>query len=518
MSRIPWLLLFVFLTVGIVDAQVSPSSRPDIYPYLVERFKSVTKEEGDIILLGNSITFWGDWPELTDNHRIRNWGIPGDHTFGLLGRIDDVIAARPSKLFILIGINDLSRGLSDSTLIANYRELVQRVRQGSTNTQLYLQSILPTNPVFEKLKGHYGYEKRIIDLNAQLMELAAHTPNCTYIHLYPHFQDEQGYLKEEYTWDGVHLTVAGYRRWADLLFEQGFLVVDDQESKRTTSMKNTALSDLKKLLYSQERWIKVHVAEFLLWEDYYVTEVRDVYLNENERFSHIPQYRIGIWRVLAQAAENVAERQKWVDKIVAAYQDEQGPDRLHAIETLAKLSHAVIDPVFLEAIDDEPVNSLLLYRLWNLAYHPEVDSQEIINRLLSVLEKEHDNEVNRMVASYILRSFPDIRHQDWERLLRVSEQVHGNVSVKANILASLWITQPASVQTEIVKSVRDGMSTLSKDRSGVNHFLMALAKRSAEADREEIKEAFSRLRDTQVPDYDADLHASAAYAVISGAN
>ena len=48
-------------------------------------------------------------------------------------------------------------------------------------------------------------------------------------------------------------------------------------------------------------------------------------------------FRIGVWRVLAACAKDDAERGGYVDRIRDVALDPAAPDRLHAIESLAKL-------------------------------------------------------------------------------------------------------------------------------------------------------------------------------------
>ncbi len=283
-------------------------------------------------------------------------------------------------------------------------------------------------------------------------------------------------------------------------------------------MKNEALGDLQGLLYTAEKWVKVHVAEFLLWENYYSNEVRNVFLAEEKRFGDTAQYRIGIWRVLAQAASHPDERKKWANKIVAAYGDNHGADRLHAIESLAKLRHPVIDSTWLRQADGQPIDACFLYHLWNLAYHTDIKKKVIVERLIAVLEEENESDHNRVVASYILRAFLDIPYAGWERILQGSKLIGTNLAVKTSLLATLWITQPPHTPQALVGEVRSEMSDSATDKAGVHQLLMALASRPAfsdQADRDAIKRIFRYVRDSRAPDYDADLHAAAAYAVIS---
>jgi len=58
---------------------------------------------------------------------VINRGIGGDITFDVLQRLDDVIKRKPSKLFILIGINDIGKDIPDAVIADNYRKIITRV-------------------------------------------------------------------------------------------------------------------------------------------------------------------------------------------------------------------------------------------------------------------------------------------------------------------------------------------------------------------------------------------------------
>ena len=51
--------------------------------------------------------------------RIKNRGISGDVSAGILKRVDEVVMRRPSKVFLMIGVNDLARGLSTDSVVRN---------------------------------------------------------------------------------------------------------------------------------------------------------------------------------------------------------------------------------------------------------------------------------------------------------------------------------------------------------------------------------------------------------------
>ena len=78
------------------------------YKKLLNQFNSDPLNSGEIIFLGNSITAEGkDWSTRLNNSIIRNRGIGGDTTDGVLARSGEIIDSNPTAVFLLIGINDL---------------------------------------------------------------------------------------------------------------------------------------------------------------------------------------------------------------------------------------------------------------------------------------------------------------------------------------------------------------------------------------------------------------------------
>ena len=78
------------------------------YIKLLNQFNSSPLKRGDIIFLGNSITAEGkNWSVRLNNPNIRNRGIGGDTTDGVLARTGEIVDSKPTAVFLLIGINDL---------------------------------------------------------------------------------------------------------------------------------------------------------------------------------------------------------------------------------------------------------------------------------------------------------------------------------------------------------------------------------------------------------------------------
>ena len=193
----------------------------DTLPYILDhhraRLAQFEKEpivKGKIIFLGNSITEGGNWKKLLNDSTIINRGIGGDITFGILKRMDDIIQREPSKIFLLIGINDISKNIPDEVILENIFTIVSRFRASLPKTKIFVQSIFPTNDSFKtNLPQHFNKDEHVVIINSQLAKYADKL-KFTYVDLFAAFQDKEGKLDSRYTYDGLHLNSAGYQHWA----------------------------------------------------------------------------------------------------------------------------------------------------------------------------------------------------------------------------------------------------------------------------------------------------------------
>jgi len=184
------------------------------YYHKKEHFESLPNGENEIIFLGNSITDNAEWWELFGNPRIRNRGIGGDDTDGILERLDEVTESKPSKIFIMIGTNDLSNGKSVDYIIENYKKIIRHITGSTPGTRIYIQSVIPTDDAL-----HYTRRNSdIMAINDLLMEIAA-TNGLTYIDLFALFRLENNKLNPEYSIDGLHLNGRGYQVWKEAIIK-----------------------------------------------------------------------------------------------------------------------------------------------------------------------------------------------------------------------------------------------------------------------------------------------------------
>ncbi|MFL5618520.1 MAG: GDSL-type esterase/lipase family protein [Gemmatimonadaceae bacterium] len=228
--HLPPLSYLALIAPAIASAQLPTNQRlydtvtsmPDLRASRIAKFEAEPVTTGRMIFLGNSITQGGDWAKLTGDSTVINRGIGADLTFGLRQRLADVTRRKPSRLFILIGINDISKDIPDAVIAAQYRALVDSVKSQSPQTKILVQSILPINPTVKNFPQHYDKQARVVAVNRLIRQMARET-GATYIDLWPIFVDRQNRLDASLTGDGLHLNQQGYERWVRFLRQRRYL-------------------------------------------------------------------------------------------------------------------------------------------------------------------------------------------------------------------------------------------------------------------------------------------------------
>lgn len=209
-----------FLSLHLTNAQSSRTTYPDslfsnYYHQKVSLFKALPETTGGIIFLGNSITDGGEWKELFPNHVVYNRGISGDHTIGILNRLNEVILRKPEKIFLLIGTNDLAIGLEADSVFQNMMLIAEIIHETLPETGLFIQSIFPVNDNFKFFQSHISKSQEISLINESLKSNSG--INYTYIDVYSSLLDKSKKLDQKFTNDGLHLTGEGYLQWKEAI-------------------------------------------------------------------------------------------------------------------------------------------------------------------------------------------------------------------------------------------------------------------------------------------------------------
>ena len=161
------------------------------------------------ILVGDSLSVWFPHDRLPQGKLWLNQSVSGEATRHIMKRLPFLQPTQPDRIFVLAGINDLRQGVSDTVIINNWRAIVKTLRQQHPQSEIVLQSLLPTR--LKALPNH-----RIRNLNRHLAAIAR-VEGATYLDLHHLFTNEEGELDKVYTTDGIHLSERGYLVWQQAL-------------------------------------------------------------------------------------------------------------------------------------------------------------------------------------------------------------------------------------------------------------------------------------------------------------
>ena len=167
------------------------------------------------VLLGDSITDFFNYYELfydfckTSGQAVYNRGISGDTTDRLLERLyDNVLAIKPKNLVLLIGTNDIGRGLPLSMTLENVEKIITETKEACPDVNFIIEAVYPINEnirdKFEKRSN-----KKINVMNGEFIKLCE-KHNCVWLDFTDKLKDSDGNLKEELTYDGLHINVQAY--------------------------------------------------------------------------------------------------------------------------------------------------------------------------------------------------------------------------------------------------------------------------------------------------------------------
>ncbi|NEP01416.1 MAG: acylhydrolase [Symploca sp. SIO2E9] len=179
---------------------------------LEEEAKAVNFGQGSnrlAILVGDSLSLWFPSQQLPGSQFWLNQSISGENSGQVLNRLSAFSQTKPDTIYVMVGTNDLRQGKSDRVILGNIRQIVQRLRRNHPQSQVIVQSILPT-----RLKAIPN--QRIRNLNQQIA-MVAQQESAGYLNLNSWFVDQQDQMQLNLTTDGVHLNRRGYEVWQEAL-------------------------------------------------------------------------------------------------------------------------------------------------------------------------------------------------------------------------------------------------------------------------------------------------------------
>lgn len=162
------------------------------------------------LFLGDSITDFYDLDKYYEGLPVVNSGISGNTTEDILndmkGRVFDY---NPSKVFLLIGTNDLIHDISVDDIVSNIEKIIDEINSNKPQTQIYVESVYPVNDNLDEDMVDVRNNDDIMKINEKVKEYCDKN-DYIYINMYDKLLDDDGNFNEEYTDDGLHPNSRGY--------------------------------------------------------------------------------------------------------------------------------------------------------------------------------------------------------------------------------------------------------------------------------------------------------------------
>ncbi len=176
-----------------------------------------TAMHGQTVLIGDSIIelfpeeiYYGS-PTVAYNR-----GISGDTSDKMLERLEEnALSIRPSEILILVGTNDLSRGIDADVIVGNIASAVDKCIAGSVG-KITVSSLLPVNRSVNSQMVGSRKNADIIAINEKLSRLCEEK-HVIYADMFSVLTDTDGNFNAEYTYDGLHPNAKGYAVMASVL-------------------------------------------------------------------------------------------------------------------------------------------------------------------------------------------------------------------------------------------------------------------------------------------------------------
>ncbi len=122
------------------------------------------------------------------------------------------------KIYIMLGMNEL--GYGDTRMyLRQYLKVLGQIREWQPEAVIYIMANLHVSREKNNMESEFN-NININDKNVASARLA-NGRDIFYLDCNPLFTDEEGYLQEDLTFDGVHLYAQHYEKWRNFLFEHG---------------------------------------------------------------------------------------------------------------------------------------------------------------------------------------------------------------------------------------------------------------------------------------------------------
>ena len=165
-----------------------------------------------ILMLGDSLTEWGNWKRLLGRDDIVNKGISGNTSFDILNRLDSVLNTQADLAILMFGINDLFWGYRVSEIFLNYQKIIEHIEKK-------INKIAVQSTIYVASDENERINEKVTKLNEKLFDYTQKNKSMIFLDI-NNVMSPMGSLEYEHTTDGVHFSKKGYEVWGKKLKQE----------------------------------------------------------------------------------------------------------------------------------------------------------------------------------------------------------------------------------------------------------------------------------------------------------
>ena len=127
--------------------------------------------------------------------------------------LDALLEQQYGRIYVLFGINEL--GFNTGSFVELYEELLGKVAEAEPDAEIIVMSLTPITERRSNSEDLFTRDK-VLEFNAAICAMASRH-GYGYLDLFTGLSDENGWLPQEQSTDGVHFTADKYLEWAEYL-------------------------------------------------------------------------------------------------------------------------------------------------------------------------------------------------------------------------------------------------------------------------------------------------------------
>ena len=205
--------IIVLMTLMLVQRGRISIGRIVVKENVIEEKKMMAE---NIVFLGDSITKGYNLDEFYDNYHVQS-GVDGNRVKDVSENMyDRVYRFNPSKVFIMLGINDFVWDeTSSEEVVDGIKKICSDIENRNPYTEIYIESIYPYSNKWKDEVNNEAHDEdyvleRVKKANKELLKYAIEK-DYTYIDIFKLLTTDEGKYNMDYTNDGLHPNEEGYK-------------------------------------------------------------------------------------------------------------------------------------------------------------------------------------------------------------------------------------------------------------------------------------------------------------------